>query len=69
MDDELLERVREIAEVPTAGETPGCAVDFLLDDLILTARKIILRDQPEQPPAVKKICGNPHCGCATRLHR
>jgi hypothetical protein len=44
MDEDLLERVREIAEVPTTEETPGVAADSLFDDMILIARSIVKRE-------------------------
>lgn len=45
MDADLLALIREVAELPTTDETPGVALDFELDNLVLTARSIVRREE------------------------
>jgi hypothetical protein len=46
MDPELLALIREVSELPTSDETPGlAALDFELDNMILTARSIVRRER------------------------
>lgn len=44
MDNDLLNLIRELAEVPTYSETPGVAPDWEMDDLIILARNIVARE-------------------------
>ena len=50
MDKDLLQLIRDVAEVPTSDETPGVAADCELDDLVALARSIVRREEQKTRP-------------------
>ena len=65
MDKELLDLIKEVAEVPIAGEAPGVYRDELLDGLIGIARRIIDREKQDPKRRKAEKLARLMSGCST----